>query len=140
MAARDAEFFDSMMPGREGSVTFVRLCPGELFELGAAAPADVPPVVTLVSPTVGSTIGPTDPIVFDLTDDLSLVARIIIVQYPDGTWEGAWNGTSFSGRFSTSTVGSITGGSRVTLRRTPQWQQSPTIEVIAVDSGGHLAP
>ena len=95
----------------------------------AAAPSPaigIAPVVTLISPTVGTPLHPTDAVVFDVTDNgaFSLVAfrlRFIASGEREAVYDrddpaGAWDP-----RYAGSTVTSISNGYRITLRRSGGW-------------------
>lgn len=109
----------------------------ESSEVGCSTTADASPAVTLVSPAQGE-ITADAVIVLRVADDLGLVAKVILVKYPDGTAEAAWDGSVFSAPFSLSTVTPISGGCEVRLVRTLGWPANPSVEVIAVDSAGQV--
>lgn len=79
----------------------------------------VAPVVTLVSPADGATIDPSTAIVLDVTDNSGELATVTIdVTYQDGLSEAIYDGLAFKPYYRTgSTIVTITGGFRFTLRR-----------------------
>lgn len=110
----------------------------ESAELSCSTLSDAAPSVTLVSPPQGE-ISADSILTFDVADDLGLAACVVLVRYPDGTCEGAWNGTTWSSKFMLSSATPITGGSRITLSRVGGWQQSPSVQVLAIDNAGQPA-
>jgi hypothetical protein len=84
------------------------------------------PVVTLVSPAAGTPLHPTDSVVFDVTDDgnFSLVSfrlRFVASGEREAVYDrddpaGAWDP-----RYASSSIATITGGYRITLRRSGGW-------------------
>lgn len=86
------------------------------------------PVVTLVSPAAGTPLHPTDTVIFDVTDadgaTFALVAfrlRFLSTGEREAVYDkddpaGAWDA-----RYAGSTIASITGGYRLTLRRSGGW-------------------
>lgn len=105
---------------------------------GGGVPA--PSAITLenVDPADFSTLGPYDPITFDvLASDL---LRIIVgVEYPaDANKEPelAFDGTSFKTGFSGSTQTAVSGGYRLVLRRSGGWTSRPAPLIFAFDTSG----
>lgn len=98
-----------------------------LFNFTVSAPATHAPTWTLVSPSNGSTIGQSDPIVIesnDLDDDLVSVLATFNVGGTDELAHGvsALDGTAFGSLYVTSsTVAGTAHGKRYTFRRSGGW-------------------
>lgn len=117
----------------------------ELFTTSVLpAGSSSPPQITVISPTVGSSISYYTPLVIEVTDDLSSFARIIIVaDFGGGTpiRDVVHDGTSFGPAYdSASTRASITNGFRYSIVRNGGWPSSPTITPFAIDSDGGENP
>lgn len=109
---------------------------------GNPAPDPTPPVVAVVSPTVGTTIGFATPLVVNVTDNLSSFRRIVVVvQFPGlRITELAYDGEAFTTAYEgTSAVVAIANGFQFTLRRNAAWPDSPTVRVYAIDTAGNEA-
>lgn len=106
-----------------------------MLDVGGAVP-----VVTLVSPALGTAINRNHTLVFDVTDAQSALANVeVIVKFPSGRWEAANDGTSWSGQYETSSVRTvIADGYRFSIVRTGGWPQTPTVLFRAVDSAGNV--
>lgn len=106
---------------------------------GTSVDSDAP-VVTVVSPAIGSTIGPSQVITVDVTDETSISALAIIASFVDGSAEVVHDGFAFRGRYRSvlNTRTSITGGHRYTIHRDGGWRQAPTLEYLVVDGGGNV--
>lgn len=106
-------------------------------------PNSVPPVVTSQSPTPGTTISPSTPLVFDVTDDEGEFAAIYVTaRFSDGSEETVHDGTDFTPNYVTSSSKDvIAGGFRFTLTRLNGWPvvATATIRVKAVDSAGNVS-
>jgi hypothetical protein len=98
------------------------------------------PVISNFVPPIGTVIGRTDPIQFDVTDEIELASIFIIARYNDGSAECVWNNTSFLPRFlAGSSRVPITDGYRFTVRRTGGWITTPIIvDIVAVDTSGNV--
>lgn len=104
-----------------------------------------PPVATIISPTPGTTISPTTPIQFQVTDAAGLQQVIVAVSYPGpndtstrSPTEVVYDGTSFRVPFKQySTVSAISQGLLFNVRRDSNWPATPEIEVYAVDIHGN---
>lgn len=99
-----------------------------------------PPVVTWISPTPGSVLGPNTPLVFDVTDNVGL-ARALVKVILGQEWELPHDGAGFSPRYiAGSTRTTISGGYRFSLVRSGGWVGSnPTVEPIPIDTSGNVA-
>lgn len=101
------------------------------------------PVVTFVSPAPGTTLEIDTQIVFDVTDNLDELQRVIVtlVNGSTGDVEVLWDGASFTPRYAAgSATANITNGLRFTAKRTGGWPANSTITVrtYAVDQDGNL--
>lgn len=98
------------------------------------------PIISNFVPPIGTEIGRTDPIQFDVTDDIELVSVYITARYEDGTSECVWDHDSFQARFlAGSSRVAITDGYRFVLRRAGGWLSTPIIiDIVAVDGGGNV--
>lgn len=106
------------------------------FALGSLGPPATPPVISGLTPTPASNIYPSTPLQFDATDPDGMVLITAYVSYPDGSTEQVYDGTTFTSKYSTSTITPILDGSRLSLVRTGGWPASPTLYPVAVDSFG----
>jgi hypothetical protein len=103
------------------------------------APDTTAPTVTLVSPADGSRIGRYRELVIDVTDTQPFTA-ILWITYPGSTpddlvYVGGWG---FAKRYAVnSTVATIGGGYRYTLRREGGWPAHPTVYVKPFDASGN---
>lgn len=100
------------------------------------------PVVTIVSPSSGSPVSATTPIVLNVTDNENKVTRVIISIAFSGSdvQELVWNGVAFVGPYSgSSSSGVITNGLSFTLLRRGGWRGSPSVRVHAADFDGNEA-
>lgn len=103
----------------------------------------VPPEVAFVSPAPGTTLLPTDQIVFDVTDNLDELGRawVALANNATGDVELLHDGSSFTPRYAAlSSRVAIVDGFRFTVRRTGGWPSGSTItvRVFAVDQDGNL--
>ena len=101
-----------------------------------------PPQVTNLSPAIGTVLLPTDSISFDVTDNLGLFTRIIIVAWfrSTGIQEVIHDGDGFTGYYtSTSSRVLISGGYRYIVNRFSGWVSAPTIRIFSIDNDGNEA-
>ncbi len=106
---------------------------------GAGGTGDLtPPVVTVVSPTAGSSISSTQAVVFDVTDNRGTVALNLIYVTTGGNNEVVFDDVFLSPYTSSARV-AITNGFRYTVRRVPGWPSSPTFTVKPVDEAGNVS-
>jgi len=98
----------------------------------------VNPEIKNFVPAIGSVIGRTDYVQFDVTDDTSEFTIIfVIASFPDGSCECVWDGDSFRPRYlAGSSRVPIECGFRFTIRRTGGWPSaSILVETTAIDRG-----
>jgi hypothetical protein len=104
-------------------------------------PDATPPVVAVVSPTLGSAIAKTTPIVIDVTDAVGLARAMLFARYEgrDGT-EVVHDGQAFLNPYvnDTSDREAISGGYRFTVLRTGGWPAAPTFLALAMDAAGQV--
>jgi hypothetical protein len=96
------------------------------------------PTKALVSPSNASTIISTTSIVLDVTDDSGLGTVLLSAQFTDSSEELIYSG-SFASGYSTSSTGSVSGGTRYTLMRDSGWRSNPTIRAYATDALGNAS-
>jgi hypothetical protein len=115
--------------------------PWYLFSGSPPVPDTTPPVVSGYSPTVGTPIAATTPLVFDVTEETSIRRILVTVEIPAGRGhEVAHDGDAFTATYASgSTRAPISGGYRYTLLRRGGWSAAPTIHVFAFDSAGNEA-
>lgn len=111
---------------------------GYLFGPGTLAPpVNTPPVVNNFTPTTGTSITKYQHLEFDVTDAEGLLRSMVLVTFGDGTYEVIHDGDVFASKYaSRSTRTPITGGHHFTVLPASGWTSSPTIRVMAVDTGG----
>lgn len=110
-------------------------------EYGGAGPIVIPPVVSNMVPASGTPIYPNTTIQFDVTDDSGLFTAIIVmVSFPDGSYEVIHDSAQFAPRYRTSTNNPITNGFTFVVRRNGGWPAAPTIKVVGVDAAGGENP
>lgn len=105
-------------------------------------PETIKPVVAIVSPAVGSQINTNTPLVVDVTDNLLLFRRIVLVVTVGSVRETVHDGDGFSSGYSAgSTRVSIANGFRYTIVRTAGWPAGTTVEfeAFAIDTAGNEA-
>ena len=101
----------------------------------------IAPEVKNFVPPIGTAIGRTDFVQFDVTDDTSEFTFIcIIARFANGVCECVWDGDSFSPRYlAGSSRVAIECGFRFTVRRTGGWISTPIVlETIAIDRGCNI--
>lgn len=112
----------------------------KLLYPAGASPDTTKPVVTVISPAPGTEIGPNDPLIFDVTDNVSSFRRIVVETLVAslGLNEVAHNGDTFRPTYAPrSSRTAIVNGYRYTLYRAPCWPGSPGLEVYAIDTAGN---
>jgi hypothetical protein len=105
-----------------------------------AAPDATAPVVAFISPSPGTAITPTTPIVFTVTDNLDELLNVSVdVTFPDGVSEMIFDGDTFSPLYAgVSTRIVIANGFQFTIRRKRGgWPATPTFNVEAIDADGN---
>lgn len=102
------------------------------------------PVVTPVT-LVSRPVAKADPLVLLVTDDIQLKGLVVMVKYPNGDWEGAYDGTTFSSRYLQAASGTSTLEKTdtthwtLTLRREGGWPFDPIVCVKGVDIAGNMS-
>lgn len=132
--------FDPPSTDDDGYGIILRLWWG--FEWEGIVAGDVTvPVVSNFSPVSGSTIGRTQAISFDVTDELELANVFVSAYFPDsGSWEVVHDGAQFAPFYASgSTRSAIAGGFHFSLVRSGGWPANVTVRVRPVDGGGNLA-
>lgn len=101
----------------------------------------ISPTVDNFSPANGSTIEGTDPIRFDVKDNLALLSGIFVYVDPgDGQPEAVYDlaAGAFLGTYANlSTTTSIDGGLSFSVRRFSGWVGNVTVTIRVVDSAGN---
>lgn len=98
------------------------------------------PTVTVISPTVGSTITPTTPVVADVVDNIALRRVMLFASFEDyKVKEVIFDGSTFSSNYTLSSRIPITGGYQYTLLRDDGWPSEFTLTVNAIDTTGNEA-
>lgn len=97
------------------------------------------PVISNFSPAPGTPISSTQVISFDVTDNIGLFTRIIIIARFGTTQEVVHDGSSFSFLYSNAscTVAPITNGFHYTVLRTGGWPSTMIFEPFAIDTDGN---
>lgn len=106
------------------------------FGSGGGGGPNTPPTVTNVTPAVGTTIGITQPLDFDVLDAEGLTRVVVLVTYPNGSYEVVHDGDFFAAQYSSSSRSPITNGYHFSVLRNAGWSANPTIRVIASDTCG----
>jgi hypothetical protein len=96
-------------------------------------------VVSNFAPPLGSALARTDPVFFDVTDNLGALRLVhLSAKFADGTYEVIHDGTDFAAGYATlSTRTAITNGFRYRVRRSAGWISGPTIVPLAIDTAGN---
>jgi len=105
-------------------------------------PVLVPPLVSGVSPSIGTPLTHHQVVSFDVTDDGDFRAILLTASF-DGAAapEVVYDGTTFSDLYVTgSTTTAISGGFRFALIRAGGWPSAPTITPYAFDTTGQENP
>lgn len=109
------------------------------FKLQPTVVPTAPPVVANLSPAAGSSLGPFDPVAFDVTDAAGL-RRVVVyaVQLPGGPWEVVHANDVFAPGYQRgSSRTAITNGYHYVVARDAGWIAPPTLAVDAVDTAGN---
>lgn len=102
----------------------------------AAGGTPDPSVITLISPTIGSTLLPTDTVTIDITNPSGVVS-LTFFAVQDDCDELVADQSGFTDRFSDSTSSPVADGNRYVLRRAGGWLgDSLSIETRAAGPGG----
>lgn len=133
--------------------------PPALHFLPLAEPVDYDAVImpyTLIEDLVAPVASPitditkpvtkSDPLVIQIDDAIYLKGVVVIVKYPNGDWEGAYDGANFSARYKQAASGSSTIEKPLlsnrwilTLRREGGWPFDPTACIKAFDGAGNMS-
>lgn len=103
-----------------------------------------PPVASAVTVT-SVPIHKSDPLVVQIDDGILIKNLVVLVKYPSGDWEGAYDGNGFSPKYllAASGASTLTKPSSttwvLTLRRSGGWPADPTVAVRAVDGAGNVS-
>ncbi len=139
MAAFDANFYPAIIAGQLADSSSVRQIGANfIFDAGDS----IAPVVTVVSPSVGTPLAPTTPLVVDVTDEGQLREVVLVAKMnTQSTWELVYDGTNFAPNYLDSSRSTIFGGYRYSIARRGGWPAGSTvsIEVHAIDTGGNEA-
>jgi hypothetical protein len=101
-------------------------------------PDTIPPTISIVAPSVGSSIGANQPIVVDVTDDAG-VSLVVLTVEQGSAHEVVWLRDAFATSYATGSLRTaIANGYRYTIRRAGGWIASPVFHAEAVDGGGNL--
>ena len=103
---------------------------------GGGGTPNTPPTVTNVTPVTGSSILPTQYLQFDVTDAEGLLRVSVLASFADGTYDVVYDGDAFAPKYSGSYYQAISGGYRFYVAPNGGWRLSPTLRVIAADTGG----
>lgn len=96
------------------------------------------PVISVVSPAVGTAITSSTSLVIDVTDGVSLGIAILWVAFPGRLApELIHDGDAFSAAYVGSTRTVVAGGYRYSLTRVGGWPGSPSVYAKAIDSQGN---
>lgn len=113
--------------------------PEGIFDGAAWTSTATAPGVTVISPTPGTPIAATTPIVFEVVDDSGAFRRVLVAVYDPTT--GATvivhDGDAFLGGFALKSERTlIAGGFRFAIVPDNGWTASPTLRVFAIDRTG----
>lgn len=112
---------------------------------GSGPIGGTPPVVTVISPTPGATIGKNEPWVVDVTDESGLLREVVLLaKFPDlGIWEVVHDGNDFGPLYPAGRNERvpISLGYRFTMNRRGGWPAGgpATLRAIAIDTTGDEA-
>lgn len=111
--------------------------------LATPPPNAVRPIIANMSPAAGSTILSTQPVAWDVTDDLGQLARAeILALFDDGTYDVAHDGGgSFAAAYAAlSTRGAIAGGYHDVVMRAGGWKGTTLrFRLVVYDQAGNEA-
>jgi hypothetical protein len=99
------------------------------------------PAISNASPADGSAIAANAAIAFRVSDPTQLNLDLIFVRYASGQEELVWNGTAFSGQYSSlSSRATVVAGKSYdfSVRRSPGWGAAPTVFAKMVDADGQI--
>lgn len=116
--------------------------PGTVFlEIGGGgAPPVSAPITAIISPSPGTTIGRSTPLIFTVTGTVPLRRVIVTCSYAELLPEEVvHNGDAFAPTFvgPTNVRAAITGGYQYTILRDGGWPGSPRLNVYAIDTQGY---
>lgn len=95
------------------------------------------PVVSNVSPTPGTAIGTTQPVMFDVTCGVAMVRVLVAIRFEGmGLTELVHDGEEFAPAYVGSSRAAIASGFRYTLLRTPLWPDAPKLIPFAYSNDG----
>ena len=98
------------------------------------------PLVSVVTPALGSSVLAETPLVISITDNVALRRALIVARFADGTEEVVHTGDRFAQSYlAYSQRSAISGGWQYSLRRTAGWPLAPTLDVYAIDTSGREA-
>lgn len=96
------------------------------------------PTVAIVSPASPSTLASSSTaVVVDITDVAGLDDVLITATYDDAAEEVVYSNGAFSDAYSTSGTGSVSNGTRFTMRRDDGWRTDPNFHFRATDDEGN---
>jgi hypothetical protein len=99
-----------------------------------------PPTIGNFVPAPGTPVPTFGLIQFDVTDNLSLLRRVVIgAEFPNGQWDFVHDGDNFSPKYVGSTRTGIASGFRFQVVPITGWLLSPTFRIIAYDTTGNEA-
>lgn len=128
-----------------GTTDSLSLSPGYLYSVpgsivaGGGSTDITRPVISNLNPTPGTPISTSQVISFDVTDNLGLFTRIIIIAVFGTAQEVVHDGANFAFIYqnASSTVTPITNGFHYTVLRSGGWPASVTFEPFAIDVSGN---
>lgn len=148
MSSQTAYPIDAALAGPQfGPGRFFR-APARILEF-VAVPTTLdasPPVLTPISPTPGSPVGPNTPIVAQIQDNVGFALREIWARFSSANqWELVYGLGAFVAPYTTSGIVTETGGGSYdrrtyTVRRSGGWPSNKTTVVLrftVVDSSGN---
>lgn len=103
--------------------------PSEFFDTNPGAPPASPPVISALTPAAMTTVARNQVHQFDFTDDGPFRKILLAVGYPSGRWDFVYNGTTFLGAYTSSTIAPITGGYHLAISRTGGWAELGALQL-----------
>lgn len=96
------------------------------------------PLISAISPPVGSAIGRQTPISLTVTGPAPLRRVVVMASFPSTGKELVYDGEAFAVPYDNPTTGaaSVAGGIQFTVLRTGGWPEAPTLYPVAVDVVG----